>query len=194
LRRIARERGGKCLCREYVNAHTPLAWGCRYGHKWKAAAGAVKGGSHRKGTWCPKCYDECRVFRPRGTIEEMKNLASMRGGLCLSDNYRGSRTKLLWQCEQGHRWRAVPGRIKRGSWCPACARNQKLKLEDYRALAAARGGNCLSKRYANNDSKLRWRCANGHEWYATGSSVRRGSWCPRCAHNQRRGALRRGHL
>lgn len=196
LYRIARERGGRCLSRRYLNVRSLLTWECRYGHRWRAAAGQVKGGSHQKGTWCPKCYDQRRSFRPLGTIEEMRTLALSRGGTCLSNNYSGSRERLWWQCEQGHQWYALPGRIKRGCWCPVCAGNQKLRLGDYRALSAKYGGKCLSTNYRNNDAKLRWRCANGHEWLATGSSVRRGSWCARCAHNRKRGASRRkpGHL
>jgi len=175
---------------------TALLWECRYGHRWKAAAEQVKGGLHKKGTWCPKCYDQRRMFHPKGTIEEMRILALNRGGTCVSDCYSGSREKLLWRCKQGHQWYAVPGRIKRGNWCPVCAGNQKLKLRDYRGLAATYGGKCLSKRYRNNDARLKWRCAKGHEWFATGASVRRGTWCASCAHNRRRGALRRkpGHL
>jgi hypothetical protein len=196
LYRLASDRGGKCLSRKYLNGRTPLMWECKYGHRWKAAAEQVKGGLHKKGTWCPTCYDQRRIFRPLGTIEEMRKLAFIRGGRCVSDGYSGSRTKLLWRCEQGHQWYAVPGRIKRGNWCPDCAGNQRLSLKDHRALAAAKGGECLSKTYRNNDAKLRWQCAKGHKWFATGSSVRRGSWCARCAQSRRRGALRRkpGHV
>lgn len=196
LQRIARERGGKCLSRKYVNGRTPLTWECKYGHRWKAAAEQVKGSSHKKGTWCPKCYDQRRIFRPLGTIQEMRRLAIMRCGRCMSPCYTGSRTKLLWGCRSGHQWYAVPGNIKRGNWCPTCARNQRLKLSDYRALAAAHGGRCLSTQYRNNDTNLKLRCAKGHEWFATGTSIRRGSWCARCAHDRRRGARRRrpGHL
>jgi hypothetical protein len=196
LKRLALERGGKCLSRKYLNARTPLRWECTYGHRWRSVAGQVKDGLHKKGTWCPTCYGQRRIFRPKGTMEEMRNLALIRRGTCMSDIYTGAREKLLWQCERGHKWYAVPGRIKRGSWCPVCAGNQKLRLGDYRALAARYGGKCLSKKYPNNDAKLRWRCAIGHEWLATGSSVRRGSWCATCAHSRRRGALRRkpGHL
>jgi hypothetical protein len=196
LCKIARERGGKCLSSEYVNGRTPLLWECARGHTWRAAAEQVRGGFFKKGTWCPKCYDQRRAFRPAGTIEEMRSLARNRGGTCLSPNYLGSRTKLLWRCGQKHRWYAVPGNVKRGNWCPVCAGNRRLKLKDYRALAAERGGKCLSKKYENNDTELKWRCSSDHEWSATGSSVRRGSWCARCAHDRRRGAARRrpGHL
>ena len=116
LYRIARERGGRCLSRRYLNVRSLLTWECRYGHRWRAAAGQVKGGSHQKGTWCPKCYDQRRSFRPLGTIEEMRTLALSRGGTCLSNNYSGSRERLWWQCEQGHQWYALPGGSTRRIW------------------------------------------------------------------------------
>jgi hypothetical protein len=196
LYKLARERGGRCLSHKYVNGRTPLLWECKFGHRWRAVAEQVKGGVHKKGTWCPTCYDQRRLFRAMGTIEEMSALAQLRGGTCLSSKYMGSRAKLLWRCAQGHRWRAVPVNIKRGNWCPVCAGNRRSKLRDYRALAIRRGGNCLSRTYRNNDTELKWRCGVGHEWSATGSSVKRGSWCARCAHDRRKGGIRRkpGHV
>lgn len=191
LRRLARERRGKCLSRQYVNGRRPLVWECEFGHKWKASAEQVKGGLRKKGTWCPECYDQRRIFHPLGTVEEMQFLARSRGGMFLSRTYFGSRVKHLWKCSQGHRWRAVSGNIKRGNWCPICAGNRRSRLSEYRALAARKGGKCLSRTYTNNDTKMRWRCEVGHEWLATGSSVRRGSWCARCAHRRRTGAVRR---
>jgi hypothetical protein len=58
------------------------------------------------------------------------------------------------------------------------------------ATAAARGGRCLSTDYRNNSIKLRWCCANGHEWMATPGHVRAGRWCPECK-RQRSGASQR---
>jgi hypothetical protein len=78
-------------------------------------------------------------------IEEMARLANSRSGMCLSPNYLGSRTKLLCRCGDKHRWYAVPGNVKRGNSCPVCAGNRRLQLKDYRALAAERGGKCLSR-------------------------------------------------
>ena len=54
-------------------------------------------------------------------------------------------------------------------------------LDDLRALARARGGECLSREYHGVMTDYRWRCAEGHEWVALGNRVRRGSWCPHCA-------------
>jgi hypothetical protein len=159
LRTLARERGGRCLSRQYVNGRTPLLWECEFGHRWKAAAEQVKGGLHKKGTWCLKCYDQRRRFHPRGTIEQMQVLARNHGGMFVSHTYLGSRVRHVWQCAQGHRWRTVSGNIKRGNWCPVCAGNRKSSLSDYRVLAKRRGGKCLSTTYTDNDTKLRWRCS-----------------------------------
>ena len=43
----------------------------------------------------------------------------------------------------------------------------KLTIEQMQALAKKRGGVCLSKRYDGTHTKLRWRCAEGHEWEMT---------------------------
>lgn len=55
------------------------------------------------------------------------------------------------------------------------------KLEAMQQLAEQRGGTCLSTTYVNNNTKLRWRCAEGHEWEAVPGSIQQGSWCPICA-------------
>ena len=57
--------------------------------------------------------------RRKGTIEEMQAIARQRGGLCLSNTYLNSKTKLKWQCAYGHIWEATPRDVKhRGKWCP----------------------------------------------------------------------------
>ena len=51
----------------------------------------------------------------------MKDIAKSRNGKCLSPIYKNARTKLLWECAEGHQWEAVPDSVKRGSWCPKCS-------------------------------------------------------------------------
>ncbi len=181
MREIARERGGRCLSTRYENGRTPLIWECELRHRWKALPARVKNGSRRKGTWCPECYRLRRTVHAKHSIEEMRDLAIARGGKCLSTEYVDSRSKLLWQCARGHRWQALPSSVVQGSWCPACAHNQRLGLSEFHDLAASRGGECLSCTYVNERTYLRWRCAEGHRWNATPEKVKRGSWCPTCA-------------
>ena len=55
-------------------------------------------------------------------IEEMHNFVSERGGKCLSPEYINNKTKLKWECAEGHTWEAIPYSVKRGSWCRLCSR------------------------------------------------------------------------
>ena len=110
LQDIAHERGGECLSNAYVNARINLKWKCKFGHTWEATASNVT-----KGTWCPKCWGK------NATINDMKIIAEERGGKCLSDKYVNSMTKLIWECSEGHRWKAPPNSIKAGRWCPECS-------------------------------------------------------------------------
>jgi hypothetical protein len=114
----------------------------------------------------------------------MKTLAKERGGKCLSKEYVKSHFKLFWECEKGHKWEAAPADIRRGYWCGKCKRrgqSGKYSIEELQALAKNRGGKCLSKEHKNQRTKLRWRCAHGHEWEARPSGIiNQGQWCPAC--------------
>ena len=96
----------------------------------------------------------------------MHEIAANRGGLCLSEVYRNNSTKLTWQCKNGHIWEAIPNSVKRGSWCPFCAKNSAYTIRDMQALASEKGGKCLSKKYKGSHQKLTWQCAEGHVWDA----------------------------
>ena len=60
MQKIAEERGGKCLSKEYINNSTKLSWICAEGHQWEASPIKVK-----KGTWCPKCSRKKRGQRAK---------------------------------------------------------------------------------------------------------------------------------
>ena len=94
------------------------------------------------------------------TIEEMQNIALKKGGKCLSKNYLNRKTKLTWECKEGHVWEATPASVKSGSWCPKCSRfkkgyARKLSIEDMRVIAQEKGGECLSKKYIDSKKKLK---------------------------------------
>jgi len=120
-------------------------------------------------------------------MQAMQQLAASRGGKCLSDTYVNNQTKLLWQCHEGHQWKAIPNSIKRGTWCPVCAdttRGNALRIttiEHMQKLAEERGGKCLSNTYINESKKLLWECKFGHKWQASTNPVKRGTWCPECS-------------
>jgi hypothetical protein len=175
MRTLARERGGECLSKVYRRNEVKLRWRCALGHIWSATPGGII-----TGRWCPQCGGS----QPK-TIRDMRHVAAMRGGKCLSPTYRNSATKLKWLCKDGHTWSAVPGSVVAGTWCPKCrdlhsGDSQRLTLKHMRMTAAAHGGQCLATEYRNNSTKLLWKCASGHEWMATPGHIRNGRWCPEC--------------
>jgi len=186
MQEIAKHRGGQCLSANYKNGRTPLLWVCKHWHYWKASPASVKNGTRRKGTWCRECYNWRRRFHTKHSIEAIRELARARGGTCLSTEYVSSKAKLIWQCKVGHRWQALPTSVFQGTWCPVCARNQRLGLPQMQDIAASRGGACLSQAYLNERTLVWWLCGDGHEWKASPDKVKRGSWCPICAHMRRR--------
>lgn len=62
----------------------------------------------------------------------------------------------------------------------------KLSIDDMRKIAKERGGECLSRKYINIKTKIKWRCKEGHEWEATPNNIKNNhSWCPYCRGNER---------
>jgi thiol-disulfide isomerase/thioredoxin len=121
---------------------------------------------------------------PYFTIEDMQQLASQRGGKCLSEKYINNHTPLRWQCEKGHIWFSTPDNIKsNGVWCKLCKKLEKkdIHLEHLQQLAKERGGKCLSKKYINNITPLKWQCEKGHIWESSPYNIKEyGMWCAKC--------------
>ena len=130
--------------------------------------------------------------RPPLTIEEMQEIAERRGGRCLSKIYKRANIKLEWECSKGHKWRAVPANVKHGTWCPFCAGNSILTIQEMQKIAKSHGGRCLSKTYDGVFVKLHWECSNKHRFWADpGPIINRGVWCPECGRIKKRLTLER---
>ena len=119
--------------------------------------------------------------RPSYTIADMRAVARERGGKCLSDTYVDNRTPMEWECALGHTWDQKAGHILSGHWCGKCHGNAPLDLAEFKEIAEQRGGKCLSRKYVNIGTNLRWECAEGHRWEATPGNVKRGTWCKECS-------------
>ena len=58
--------------------------------------------------------------------------------------------------------------------------NKPLSLHIMREAAHALGGECLSISYISIRCRLKWRCAEGYEWWSVAQNVRKGKWCKQC--------------
>jgi thiol-disulfide isomerase/thioredoxin len=132
-------------------------------------------------------------------FERFKTYAIEKGGALLSTEYIGSNSKLEFRCAAGHTFASAPGNMwHKKTWCKRCSAahssNQFMAGRDFLAelqdIARQRGGVLLSPEYIRSDVKLRFACADGHEWDSRPNDVRRGTWCPSCA-NKTEGMVRR---
>ncbi|MDA1531110.1 zinc-ribbon domain-containing protein [Bacillus cereus group sp. TH260-2LC] len=173
MQKLAELKDGKCLSKVYFNMNTRLEWECQEGHRWSALPSNISNGK-----WCPYCKGKYR------TLEDMQELAELKGGKCLSLEFKSMTKKLLWECSEGHRWESTPNSLfNSNTWCPICVGNAQKDLAYCQSLAREKGGKCLSKNYKSVDRKILWECSNGHKFKITPYSVSKGVWCSICSKN-----------
>ena len=127
------------------------------------------------GAWCEYC---------NGTkihVDGIRDIARKYKGSLLSTEYIGNSQLLLWQCESGHRFERSLAAVKnRGLWCSTC-KGTRYCLDEVHRVAKERGGECLSEAFVRSSEKLIWKCAKGHMFDRSLSSVvNENMWCTKC--------------
>lgn len=169
----AAERGEICLSKYYVNSETLLEWECKNGHRFQKTRDQYK--QHK-----PCCECDSVELRKRN-LTKVKEIALKKSGKCLSDTYFDLYTKLEFECKHGHRWKTTPLIIIYShSWCPHCYGHIRQTIEDMHKLAAKKKGKCISKKYINSLTPLKWKCDKGHVWTTPPTYITSGTWCPKC--------------
>ena len=172
-------------------SHQALWWRCGKGHSWQAA---VK--TRVAGTGCPYCANRAVVPGENDLATTHPDLVRQwdteRNTLTPNSLTAGTRKKVWWHCEKGHRWQAMVASRARGAGCPVCAGKEIVAGENdlgscFPAVAAqwdtTRNGT-LSPQQCSPASNRRvwWRCELGHSYQAAvGARTVNGSGCPYCA-------------
>jgi hypothetical protein len=181
LQIIAEQHRGKCLSKEYVNINTSIDWECQKGHRWSARPETVQNGK-----WCPFCKKQKRKVP---WLKQMQEIAEQHGGKCLSKEYINGNSPLLWQCEKGHKWKATPRIVSNFAiWCTKCNKINKIAnaLKRLQKIAEDLGGKCLSTKYINMNTPMKWQCKNGHIWSTLPRYIINGTWCPECKKSKKK--------
>jgi len=112
FRKIAEERGGKCLSTNYVNSHSMLEWQCgKCDNIWESMAFYIK----HQGHWCPKCGGTQKL-----TLGECIEYGLSRGFKCLETEYVNCMTKMNWRCPNGDIFACNFSSLRTGQGCPKC--------------------------------------------------------------------------
>lgn len=120
---FAKSKKGFCLSTTYVNGTTYMIWKCHNNEhqSWEATFTSIKNDEN----WCPEC-----AGNKKHSLQECKDWAISKGGLCLSEVYVNGETPMLWKCHNSNHesWWASFGQIKNSkTWCPYCANNKLAK-------------------------------------------------------------------
>lgn len=175
LLEILNNKGGQILDGYYITNKSKFNIKCNCGYIWKAEANTII-----RGSWCRKCFDNNRRF----SLEYLNELSFAKDGYLISDYflYKNKDSKIEWQCKFNHKWLSSVSNIKSGKWCPYCAKNKKLLIDDAKNIAIKYDAILLSKEYKNVKTNLKWRCKNEHIFYANLNNIKnKGSWCPQCS-------------
>ena len=106
------------------------------------------------------------------------------------DSNRWSYITILWMRQRQLKWRSMAGKPdypqKLGcitaDLCKLVLTLQHFstatRFAHFFALSAAS--------YTNTSTHLNWECSKGHTWWAVPMSVKRGTWCKKCAQQNRK--------
>ncbi len=181
IKKFIESNNGKCLSKTYIDCDHEIKFICDKNHICETTAYKLL----NKNLWCSECFKQDMKKEEREKIlENLKKIAESKNGECLSEEYLGPKTKLKCKCKNGHFWESSPCSIRYSKhWCPFCA-GYYGNIEDMKKLANDKYyGKCLSEKFINTKTKLKWECNNGHVWEATPNNVKRGYWCPYCSSN-----------
>ena len=174
----ATDKKGWCLSVTYVDKSTKYLWQCKEGHQWKATWSNVSRLPH--GTWCPICSKK-KLNNP---LETLQKKADIKGGKILSVEYTNCSDKYLWQCKEGHQWKATWDNIRSDTWCAVCSKKSKPTLMQLEEYASSRNGTLISTEYVNNSTPLIWECDKKHRFKSSWNSCSNmNSWCQKCGYN-----------
>ena len=177
LKAFAISKGGKCLTEKYIDKSFKLMFECAKGHQWNVVPINI----YTDKSWCPECNRMKNV-----TLEHLNNLAEPHGCICLTTGKINSRTLFEWKCKEGHTWKATLKTIRKGGWCPICAKRKRGRISKYNfeyiiQYAKERGGLLLSNEIINTTTPLLWECKEGHQWNSKLANMfYQQSWCPYC--------------
>jgi len=115
------------------------------------------------------------------TYEFVKESFESEGYTLLSKEYINNHTKLNYRCYESHEHSIDWNHWQRGHRCITCFGNIKYTIDHVRESFEKEGYILISKEYANDCTKLDYRCSNNHIHSMIWNSWQQGHRCPTCS-------------
>jgi hypothetical protein len=183
---IAKEADGWDPSLVGTSSNKSYQWKCSKKHIWKSnITSRIKG--HMK--ICPTCFKAKIELSGKTDMKSVfPKLAKEASGWDPAEFTYTSGEKVEWKCPKGHLWKnVIRDRVQRGTTCPVCLGKQILAgVSDLKTthpeIARAAYGWDPSTIQKNSQTKVQWKCSNGHLYESSViSRTRLKSGCPICA-------------
>lgn len=159
-----------------------LNWICSSNHTWSAEVRYRTRSKSPHG--CPYCSGQkFETGINDFSISHPQLAASMVFPEQAANTSRGSKTKVLWKCENNHTWEASPAQRIRQKNCPKCYKEKILTLSETHPLLAEELthpeiGDSISK---GSNKTVSWNCPQGHTWETSPKKRVQGAGCCYCS-------------
>ena len=165
----------------HAGSNKPVAWRCKFGHKWKVSPKA-----RSKGSGCPVCSGTEVMFGVNDLLTLNPNLAQQVSIGDPSLVTTGSNQKFTWKCPLGHEWIARVASRSIGQGCPTCAGKKVLigfnDLQSQNPEIAEQSFGWDPSTVTEKSGLVReWKCMNGHRWKTKVSTRTKGVGCGVCS-------------
>ncbi len=160
------------------------SWRCAEGHEWVTSVS-----NRTRGNGCPYCSGKRAIPGLTDLASTHPLLAAelVDQELATTLTVRSNR-KVAWRCAEGHEWTtAVFNRTRRSDGCPYCGGQRAIPgltdmMTTHPLLAAELVDQELATTLsAGSGKRVRWRCAEGHEWTQRPATRLAGVGCPYCS-------------
>ena len=161
------ELGATPLYEKYLGKDHPHHVRCAAGHDCAPRPGSIRNG--RQGI-CLTCAGHDPVVAEVAFRARLTEL-----GATMLGDYVNGRTRIPARCAKGHDCKPLPNSVLRGGGiCSTCAgKNPAVAEAAFRARMAELGATILGE-YVNTTTRVRARCAAGHDCQPLPNSVQQG--------------------
>ncbi len=169
------KEGYKLLTKEYINAHQKLDYICPGGHKY-----SIRWNNWKTGSRCFYCYGKIKK-----TIEFIRSKFEKDNYVLLTKKYKNCGQKLHYVCPNGHKHSISWINWYQGKRCPYCIGQGQPTIDFIKKEFKKEGYTLLTKKYNNNQHKLKCICPNGHKHSVSWNNWNgRNARCPTCYYKE----------
>jgi hypothetical protein len=164
--------GYELLSKEYSSVKSKLSYKCDKDH-----ISEITFTNFLSGGRCPQCNIDSKKY----DISFVKATFEKEGYKVLSAGYSSNKTKLKYECPEGHVGHTTFSGFLSGNRCAECSTTKKLTYEFVKSQFESSGYELLSTKYVSSKTKLKYKCPEEHIGYISYDNFQHGKRCPVCA-------------